>query len=725
MPTYNDKKLTKFKGKNGGKNQSKVDGFYRNSDGFEFFIKKPTDIKELFTELFAGLLIQEFKQRGLIPKHYHPSLICADIIQFEDGSYGLIQPKVSFTELYKLIGTGYRNGSDRDPLTEMFFGPSYYQLITQETHYLGLSIALMFSLLLGDYSVHSGNVVCLNIDSSKGRKITQFARIDWGAAFRHFAHKNNNENILNPLEYQGWFNPKGYTKGYFLNYKKIRGLFPAIADKAKNLIEQLNDLLLIDIVSSVLKKIPADLIDDKTKKDLGQYLGMDSFYEIGLGHETAHQPFITDFVEILNKRLKKISELQDLPSVNKNLNLYQSMILEDTTIVADLDTSVTFSFPEQMRIWLSALSSSDEKNHFNFNAIELPKLANQFNNFIEVLLHQAEELTHCDDNLRERNISQTCAQHPKSIMLRHLFSLKADASPRFPTYKKKKPQNTKQANDSYWEMIETVLTTSFNVIVTIKVLQNTQNSTDLETPPTEAIDFLLDALTEYLVSFQINYQCLTNYLEKPTVSSLIGSTHREKSSSSTSMENKGSLLFLQTNFMTDVIIKLQEKAKADNILWNAVKGAKKEQLSPRLADDLLALKEFHDRKIALNINNQFGEDYNRAIDEFYKNALSTRLSGATLSKQAETLLLYAYQKFQHRHYKSRILADALMIIGILFGIGLVIGLSRKAMKKPFFFSSAPTNRQQEFSNNWLVNREKLLTNYDNDGHLIDVPKANF
>ncbi|WP_081964880.1 hypothetical protein [Legionella norrlandica] len=146
MLIYQGKEIVRFKEKQGGKNKSDVDGFYRTTDGTgqEFFIKKPADQRELFTELFAGLLLREFMKRGLIDERYFPSLICADVIQFKEGSYGLIQPLVSFDELHKLIGTSYSDGKDRDEVKETLFGPSYYTEITKQNKYFGLSMALCF-----------------------------------------------------------------------------------------------------------------------------------------------------------------------------------------------------------------------------------------------------------------------------------------------------------------------------------------------------------------------------------------------------------------------------------------------------------------------------------------------------------------------------------------------------------------------------------------------------
>ena len=76
MLRYKGKVLTKLNSTLGGKNQIK--GFYKNSDGQLYFIKKPSDPKELFAELLAGLLLKQFKKRELIAPHYMNSLIEAD-----------------------------------------------------------------------------------------------------------------------------------------------------------------------------------------------------------------------------------------------------------------------------------------------------------------------------------------------------------------------------------------------------------------------------------------------------------------------------------------------------------------------------------------------------------------------------------------------------------------------------------------------------------------------
>ncbi|CDZ77577.1 hypothetical protein BN59_01861 [Legionella massiliensis] len=491
MLTYRGKELTKTKAKTAGKNQSDVDGFYKNSDGEEFFIKKPANLKELFAELFAGLILEEFKTRGLIDKIYHDSLICADLIQFEDGSYGLIQPKVSFTELYKIIGTGYRNGSDRDPITEMLLGPRYYILLTQTGQYFGLASALMFSLLLGDYSVHSGNMVCLHALAGAEKKVTQFARIDWGAAFRYFGHPNNNLDLLYPFEYQGWFNLKAYTKGYMLNYKLITGLFPAIAEQAKFLQSHLDESLLQEIVSAALHKIPADFMDKKTQTELASYLCIDSFNSVDFAARN-YQPFLKDMAEVLHTRLQKIANLQEIYSLPPES---KRMFEEHLPAALLLKANPKLSFTEQLQHWQDLLKLSDEIDGFDFNTIELAILTKQFNYFIESLLVKLEQLS--DKPELENNI------------LRKIFAVKADASP---CYTPSKGEGKALSSDA--KNISAVLTAGFGVLVTLRVIQDTQNGDPSTVDKESAIHFLFKALMECVDTFHSAYEDVLRQIEQ-------------------------------------------------------------------------------------------------------------------------------------------------------------------------------------------------------------------
>ncbi|KTD23804.1 substrate of the Dot/Icm secretion system, LepB-like [Legionella lansingensis] len=706
MLIYKGKELKKFQDKVGGKNKHEVDGFYRTSDGEEYFIKKPQDPKELFAELFAGFLLEEFKRRGLIPKIYHNSFVCADVIPLEDGSYGLIQPKIKFTELHKIIGTGNRNGSDRSPFWEMLFGPDHYLLLTKLENYFGLSMVLMFSLLIGDYSVHSGNVV--HLEPQEGA--IQFARIDLGAAFRNFGYPENNENLFHPKEYQGLFNIAGFTKGYFSNYRKITGLFSAIAGKAKALIPVVDDELLKEIVSTVLKKMPANLIDDRTREDLSVYLGIPSFCKVGLGSNLNHEPFCTDFVNVLTLRLAKLAKLRDLSP--KQNNLYRSISSENLTQYMDLSVHTDLPFPDQLDIWLQGLGHC--QGDF-FDKINLAELIKQFHFFKDVLIKQAELLDHQTSLLNKENNHAEAIN--ESELLHQLFTLNTDGTPAFNgplSRSMQKPIAT------HWNDVEKVLAVSFNVIVTIRVAQETED-TSIEHAKEYAFKTLLSALKEHLTTFHEVYKSLMKQFDVLSHSS---STTRPKNKKQQKIEeskisahipltdkidNQSSELVVARGILQEQISLLQERMKQDIMLKDALLNTKKMQLSSTLIRDLLALKEFYDKKIALNTDDGLGRDYNHSLDKFYRQMLHTRLSETPLRTQAKLMLKFAYQEFETSHDKAVLLADALRMIGILFdGLGLVAGLGHKAFDKNFFFNSALTPREPEPSQVRVVNKESLL-----------------
>ncbi|STY29859.1 substrate of the Dot/Icm secretion system, LepB-like [Legionella wadsworthii] len=503
MIIYKGKVLTKFKNKKGGKNQSEVDGFYRNPEGLEYFIKKPKDQKELFTELFAGLLLQEFIHRGFIERIYHASFVYAELIQFEDGSYGLIQPKIEFKELFKIIGTGYRDGSDRDPLVEMFYGPQSYLILTQLKSYFGLAIALMYSLLFGDHSVHSGNVVCLDVLSSVEMMFIQFARIDWGAAFRFLAHSKNNEDLLYPFEYQGWFNHKGYTKGYFLNYRKIKGLFPAIAEQAGLLAKKVDTSILTEIVDSALQQVPKNLLDYKSKKELAHYMCIQSFETIDFGE--SHQPFALDLADVLLDRLKKILVLKDMVN-SEEPNSQQMSYIESLPSAIGLFVNHIIPFQQQMSIWLNTLSLSDERSIFDFNCINRTLLAQKYNPFIECLARQValieqfskdQNNVYVHDEIKSRAITKT---------LMNLFSLDMDLKPGESDMEQRIP-----FKQPCWRLVEALLSTSFNIVITIRVMQSTQSTSMLTSA--SAIHFLFDALKKYLHDFNTFYETLIHEIQ--------------------------------------------------------------------------------------------------------------------------------------------------------------------------------------------------------------------
>ncbi|MBA2655393.1 MAG: LepB GTPase-activating domain-containing protein [Tatlockia sp.] len=503
MVDYKGKILRQVAAKTAGKNQSMVDGFYQSETGEAFFIKKPADKNELFTELFSGLLLREFMARDLIDPRYFPSLICADLVQFDDGSYGLIQPKVSFTELFKIIQTGYSDGSDRDPLTEMLAGPSYYTELTQQGQYFGLSLSLMFSLLLGDYSVHSGNVVVLN---GKPDEPKQFARIDWGAAFRYFAHEENNKDILVPYEYQGLLNFKWLTKGYINNYTNIAGLFPAIAEKATDLISQLDKTTLKEIVSSALGKIPKDLLNEETKNTLANYMSIPIFSQTEFGHLGNYLELADVLSTVLSHRLAKISSLNEKINLVDTSNLYRSAILS-TEVFIDVSKPI----PDQFEFLLKNLS---EHKTLNFKGLDLSRLATEFNHYVHVISKQTdiynlwEHRVLANLNLFTTSKNQTLQQlignlplmrkYRESVLLADSFHLSwgedliiADYAKPYKLIIEAYKEDCKLKNPAWFKSLK-LLDTSFEVLKVLKRLK--ENSSKVR------VDLI--ELKKYLESFR-------------------------------------------------------------------------------------------------------------------------------------------------------------------------------------------------------------------------------
>jgi len=333
---YQGKNLTLKSPKLGGKNQSGFDGFYVCEEtGEEFFIKVPGDKKELFTELLAGKIITAMIENGLIDPKYRDLLICADAIQLPDGRYGLIQPAKKFTEiwkyfktrtdeksgsvltsLWKLFTTAISGTGDRDVLDEMLYGQThYYPLLEDLKATDSLAACLLYSLIVGDYSVHSANVVCFGLENgNNGAK--SFGRIDWGAAFRNFGRPNN-QDVMNPLEYHSY---KGWTKGYHLFYLLVKGLFKEMSAQADSLKLKLKEKekhspdFLKKVVGEAFNALPPGLLAQEgflTKEDrvgIANYIGMERFLATG-DDSAANKNFSDELAVVMSRRIESLSNL--------------------------------------------------------------------------------------------------------------------------------------------------------------------------------------------------------------------------------------------------------------------------------------------------------------------------------------------------------------------------------------------------------------------------------
>lgn len=516
MPTkfvYNGQTLIKFKDKTAGKNKSPVDGFYETEDEpkKKYFIKKPADQRELFIEGLIGRLFTKLKERGLIEKEYHRSFICADFIQCEDGQYALIQPCENFDELFKLIGTGYKDGSDRDPIYEMFYGTGLYPGLTKLGAYFGLSSVLMLAILVGNYSVHSGNIVVLKDDyeTEKG-KVKQFAGIDNGAANRDFAHPDNNgDDILIPREYIGTINTAWFTKGYIANYQYIKNLRPSMQKHAEKLREKLEkqfgSTLFADLMTEIFQELPADLLkpeDKETRQSLAKYMHIRGFETATFGKEGNFQAVHTAYVDTLNKRLAKLCHLQEAPHLvaDSSATVYQSILFSDpsspTTVeeqgiplTAALNMEERILFPTRMESWLEHFK--DLSKPIDFTQIEYGLLTQQFTHYVDILAHQGDlynvwghdpSSTHNflvpSDKMSDKaeHGYAFVPQYRESRILHHLYafqSVEQHGFSRFTSYDKLcgEFRKTEAAKGSAWQKITDALDQAQGLLTMLKQLQ--------------------------------------------------------------------------------------------------------------------------------------------------------------------------------------------------------------------------------------------------------------
>ncbi|KTD24625.1 LepB GTPase-activating domain-containing protein [Legionella maceachernii] len=530
MPTfvYDKQKLIKFKDKTAGKNRNPVDGFYETEGEPKkrYFIKKPADQRELFIEGLIGRFFTELKNRKLIDEKYHRSLICADFIQCEDGSYALIQPCEEFDELFKLIGTGYKDGSDRNPLYEMLYGPSLYPTLTKQGVYFGLSLVLMLDILVSNFSgAHSGNIGVFKksgYTTNEGADIKQFCGIDNGAANRDFAKPENNEDILTPLEYKkghAWF-----TKGYLANYRNIKGLFPRIATHARELSETVGGDF-TTVITKVFKELPPDLLQNNQKvlDELADYMGIPGFKTATFGPEGNCQSVIDQYAETLNLRLNKLGQLQEAPHlVQSSASVYESIIIPSTSnpttsgqgtleeqteevlpLETALDMKTPVSFPDRLDAWGKLFAET--KTPIDFNRIDYDLLVKDYNHYLSVLARQSDLYNIWQHN--PKSSSNLLApskeafdkkadtgyayvpQYREGAVLRHLYAFAAPgrhAADRFAYYDKLDENYCREereyckthegAQPSAWLKVVTALQNAQDIMTLIKSLQRTKNA---------------------------------------------------------------------------------------------------------------------------------------------------------------------------------------------------------------------------------------------------------
>lgn len=229
-----------------------------------------------------------------------------------------------------------------------------------------------------------------------------------------------------------------------------------------------------------------------------------SFETINFGE--SHQAFALDLADVLLARLKKIMVLKDMV-ISEEPNSQQMSYIESLPTAIGLFVNHIIPFPQQMSIWLNTLSLSDERSIFDFNCIDRTLLAQKYNSFIESLARQMElieqSLNHKDNAYEDDEIKSRAI----TKKLVNLFSLDMDLKPRDSDMEQRIP-----FKQSYWRLIETLLSTSFNIVITIRVMQSTQSTPVLTSA--SAIHFLFDALKKYLHDFNTIYETLLHEIQQ-------------------------------------------------------------------------------------------------------------------------------------------------------------------------------------------------------------------
>jgi hypothetical protein len=125
--------------------------------------------------------------------------------------------------------------------------------------YNGYEQSLVTSLLLGDFSVHSGN---MGVIGQKDDKTKKLVRIDFGAAFREL------KSDINP--YQSVKNRIGLEKNYFLRDH------PSERIESKEFAAELRKIAAMDLTDTIEQKWQdvKSNFDDKAIKDFGLQLGV-------------------------------------------------------------------------------------------------------------------------------------------------------------------------------------------------------------------------------------------------------------------------------------------------------------------------------------------------------------------------------------------------------------------------------------------------------------------
>jgi len=360
--SYQETQLIRYQEKQAGKNKGPFDGFYKpqgenkDEEKSDHYVIKAPSSAELFTERYSNEILSGFKK--FISPEYTDSLICSsNVILLPDGTYGLIQPKKEgikptweyFKEQAQKQDQGYAeyswdkftslvsNKNDRNGLYEMLYGQTqYYPLLANFGDINSLAVCLLYSLIIGDFSVHSDNIVYFEKDG----KIV-FGKIDGGAGLRHIGA---NMYVMDPAEnYHNFLSRyKGYTKAYHRLYEQVPGLYDAVSAQAKILLESCTPEILSDILLQALENTSVDtFLSPEEKLEIADYMEIKEFGAVGKENAATNKLFSDALAKIL---LQRIDQLANLPPMQAKAAPIAAKRLTPNELV-------DFAFPMLQQAW--------------------------------------------------------------------------------------------------------------------------------------------------------------------------------------------------------------------------------------------------------------------------------------------------------------------------------------------------------------------------------------
>ena len=175
--------------------------------------------------------------------------------------------------------------------------------------YSGYEKSIVTSLLLGDFSVHSGNIGVIDIEGGKGKKPKkQLVRIDFGAAFRDFTDDinpyqdiPNRRGVKFKAKNPGKTLPNGYQKNYFLrDHPKERTMNKAFSAE----LRRVADIDLTDLVAIKWAEIEKNF-DPKTIQAFAKQIKVPAA-DLGV---VSPEQIKAHFTETMQKRQQSLKDI--------------------------------------------------------------------------------------------------------------------------------------------------------------------------------------------------------------------------------------------------------------------------------------------------------------------------------------------------------------------------------------------------------------------------------